>query len=246
MARLVWLILPALASCMMESDPNAAVKPLSAMPEPTVFVTANLRSVGVTFRLDAGAAGACPVLDEGFQATLDGVPLEITERGASRGSHPIGEPCDWPSLVLDHPPASVSAAIVLSYPGHSISIDLLDQLAPRSAQLVPDGPWAFKQGQTITLRWSPIEDFAMYTPALLFVTDTAPQIGVIYVALPRDVVDDRITFALPSATTEGSIEVSLYRKMQPDTHMLPCAGATCWLIETPRFVQHITWLPTSP
>ena len=246
MARLVWLILPALASCMWGSDPAPAVKPLSALPEPTLHVTANLRSVSVTIELDARAAGACPVLDDTFQATLDAVPLEITEHGASRGSNPVGEPCAWPSVKLDNPPASARAAIVLSYPDHSIRVDLLDLLAPRSAQLVPDGPWTFTPGQTITLRWSPIEDFANYKLSLEFVTDDAPQIGVIYIALPAETVDDRMTFALPGATEEGSIEVSLLREMSSDTHMLPCAGASCWLIETPRFMQHITWLPTSP
>jgi hypothetical protein len=244
MARL-WLILPALGSCVWGIDPDA-VKPLSALPEPTLHVSANLRSVSVTIVLDARAAGACPILDDKFQATLDAVALEITERGASRGSNPVGERCAWPSLELDNPPASVHAAIVLSYPGHSIRVDLLDLLAPRSAQLVPDGPWAFTPGQTITLRWSPIEDFATYQPSLVFVTDDVPQIGVIDIALPREIVDDRMTFALPIPHAEGSLEVSLIRKMLNDSHTLPCSGATCWLIETPRFMQHITWLPTSP
>jgi hypothetical protein len=238
------LVLPHLAilvGCMWEHDPDAPVKPLSLLPPPKLVITANLRKVRVFIELDAFKAGACPVLDDSFEASVDATPMVIADRGASIDSIFSSGPCTWPKLELDNPPAAADAAIAMTYPEHSIAVDLLDLLAPRSARLVPDGPWTFTPGQTITLQWSPAEDLVDLTPTIYFVTDSLPQTGTELTYLPAKVTDDRMTFALPNSTSPGSLEITLWDFRETTVPKLECMGASCQLVVTPQVVQHIAW-----
>jgi hypothetical protein len=234
-----------LVGCTWENDPDAPVKPLSTLPSPTLVIKANLRKVEVFVQLDAFDARACPVLDESFEASVNTTPMVIAERGASIDSIYSSEPCRWPRVVLDNPPAAASATISMTYPEHSIRVRLLDLLASRSAQPVPDGPWTFTPGQTITLQWLPADDLAARTPTIYFVTDDLPQTGIEYTFLRVAVTGDRMTFALPNVTTPGSLQITLRNPSDIMVPKLECMGGTCQLVETPQFVQHIAWL-TAP
>lgn len=230
-----------LVGCIVEDDPHARVKPLSSLPPPRLLIQANLRKVTVFIELDAFDVKGCPVLDDSFAASLHGTPMEIAHRGTSIDSIYSSDPCLFPRLVLENPPASASAAIEMTYPKHSIAVDLLDLLAPRSAQLVPDGPWTFTPGETITLQWSPAEDLDDHVPTVYFVTDDSPQTGIRYTLLPVTVTDDRLTFALPREITPGSLQITLRKRGAITVPNLECTGATCQLLETPQIVQHIAW-----
>lgn len=236
---LVCLALTVLAACL-EGDPDADTKRLSELPAPPLLFHANPRAVDVIINFDPYAIGACAVLDDGFEATVNGVPITITHRGASVGSIYSGDPCSSPELHLDNPPVAAAATVVLRYPRHTIIVDLADLLAPRSAQLVPDGPWTFTPGQAVTLQWSPRSDFTTYTPSIRFVSDY----------LPVTVVDDRMSFTLPDVTAAG--ELGLFMKL-PGQHRQPpyedvidwpsCTGASCQLWQTPQILQPIALQP---
>jgi hypothetical protein len=241
--RLVCLALLECTACLDLSDlgdPDAPTRRLSELPPPQLMLAANSRSVGVTFGFDPVAIGACPVLDDGFEATVNGTRMTITERGASLGSI-YADACGWPELHLDNPPVALAATIEMHYPGHTITVDLADLLAPRSATLVPDGPWTFKPGQQITLQWSRSEDFATYTPRIAFRKDLSDN-------LPVTVVDDRMSFMLPTVATAGTLEIAM---KLPDVRphggfgidWPPCAGAWCQLVQTPQVIQPIAFQP---
>jgi hypothetical protein len=237
---LACLVLTALSACLGNGDPDADTKRLSELPAPKLLFAANQRFVWVEIDVDPWSVRACAILDDSFQATLNGVPMTITHRGESVGSIYSGDPCISPELRLDNPPVAAAAMLVMSYPRHTITVDLADLLAPRSAQLVPDGPWTFTSGQAVTLQWSPRSDFTTYTPSIRFVYDY----------LPVTVVDDRMSFTLPDMRAAGGLE--LFMKL-PGQHRQPpygdvidwpsCTGASCQLRQTPQVIQPIAWQP---
>ena len=240
--ELVTLNLALLAGCIGESDPDALAQPLSTLPSPKLVIKANLRKVEVFIQLDAFRAGACPVLDESFEASVDATPMLIANRGASIDSIYSSDPCSWPRVVLDNPPAAASSMIAMTYPKHSIRVQLFDLLASRSAKPVPDGPWTFTPGQTITLEWSPADDLATRTPTIYFVTDDLPQTGIEYTFLHVAVTGDRMTFALPNATAPGSLQITLRNPSDIILPKLECLGGTCQLVETPHPRSYSTLL----
>jgi hypothetical protein len=110
---------------------------------------------------------------------------------------------------------------------------------------VPDGPWTFMPGQTLTLQWSPASDLAMYRPSVYFVTDDSPQTGIEYTFLPVAIAGDQMTFTLPRVTFAGKLEITLQDDQISDLARLHCVGASCRLIPTPQLVQPITWLAST-
>lgn len=237
----MWLSLTMLVACTWDNDPDAPVLGLSHFSAAKVGFHANPRQVFVVIETDAFGVGACPILEDGFRAAVNGVAMEITSRGESLDSIYASEPCRWPTMNLDGPPIGADAVIAISYPGHAIQVGLADLLAPRSAHLVPDGPWTFTPGQTITLQWSPKEDFAIYTPTVDFVTDDSLQTGIRYTYLQAAITDDRMTFALPTETLPGKLEVAMQKSSQVYIDWPRCDGASCQLVQTPQWVQPIAW-----
>lgn len=244
MTRL-WWILAMLVGCAWESDPNADERPLSSLPTPVLTISADLRNVRVLIEYDTRVVPACPVLDASFLATLAAVPMTIARRGASVDSIYTSDPCSWPELDLADPPAMTHAVIELTYPRHAIWVDLLDRLTPRSTRPVPDGPWAFTPGQTITVQWSPASDLTTYVPSVYFVTDDSPETGIRYFSVPVTIAGDQMTLTLPVVRFAGSLQFTLDRPIS-DAPRLGCTGASCNLVQTPRIVQPITWLTPAP
>jgi len=222
------------------SDPDAPLLKLSELLPPTVVLAANSRYLSIELEYDARDIGGCAVLDASFQATVDGTAIPITERGVSGGSVGESDPCAWPMLRLDNPPVG-AAAIAMSYPRHTITVDLEDLLAPRSAELVPDGPWTFAPGQAITLRWSPISDLSTYKPTVKFVTGLTPQDLRDETTLPFTVTDDQMSFTLPPGGVPGHLDVTLQSSALLPLGWPSCAGAHCQLQPTPAFTHPIVW-----
>ena len=233
---LAWLSLAGLTSCLLENDPDAPVKRLSELPSPHLLLTANSRTVGVTITFNVDSIASCPTLDDSFEAAVNGVPMAIKNRGVAAGSLYSSDPCAWPRLELDNPSAASTAMIVMSYPRHTISIDLADLLTPRSAQLVPDGPWTFTLGQTITVQWSPVSDLTKYTPSLIIDPDDGSRSSYPVAT----VVGDRMSFPLSDVTLPATLEITMQMDRRGEISW-PCAGATCRLIDTPQFIH-----PMSP
>jgi hypothetical protein len=207
MMRALTLSLALLVGCGENEDApiDLPTRPLSQLPAPTVDLAADASRVFVGFMVDAFAEGACPVLDDNFQATLNDVPIPILARGASIESDDTNDACQWPVLQLDNPPLAPVSVIQMSFSGNGIRIDLGDLLAMRSVQLVPDGPWTFTPGQQITLQWSPQQDLAMYVPLICFNPDAPSSTGVSCATFT--IAGDQITFALPATTSSGHLEI---------------------------------------
>lgn len=231
------LSLAMLVGCPGIEDPpiRLPTRPLSQFPAPRVNLVANAGTVVVGLSINAAAAGACPVLDDDFRATVNDAPIPIVTRGASVEAEVPGDGCKSPMLQLDNPPLAPASAIQMSFSGSAIRIDLGDLLAVRSVQPVPDGPWMFTPGQDITLQWSPKEDLAMYVPSICFIPDAPSSTGS--TCSTFTIAGDRITFALPKTTSPGRLDVYL----QGDGDRLPCSGARCQLYKTPQFTHPIAW-----
>lgn len=240
MRRCLCSILATLTGCLSLADggdPDAPLQPLSKLSGIKLEMSAGPSEVFVSITVDALANGACPVLDDSFQATLDGTPMTITSRGTSLDSIYSSGPCGWPHVELDHPPPADHASIAMIDPGHVIAVDLLDLLAPRSAQLVPDGPWTFKPGQTITVQWSPAEDLASGMPVVDFVADGTSGNGE-YDHVPVAVAADRasMTLVLPTTTSSGHLEFWVHGN-SIDISWPHCTGAVCRLSQTPQIAR---------
>lgn len=179
MIRVGYLILTLLAAC---TEPPGT--PLSELPSPELAIIAGPQSVAVEIRynhMKTEPPQPCAILASDAEATVNGMPMTIIERGATK----LGG-CTWPVLQLDHPAAAAQTTLVVRDPSLTITADLADVLAPRSAQLVPDGPWTFAPGQAVTLQWSPASDLTQYSPYTAFVYDDPPRgTGIFCSSLPR-------------------------------------------------------------
>jgi len=232
--RAQYLPLICLAAC---TEPSGT--PLSELPSPELAIVAGplLVEVEVRYRhTETEANEPCALLAGDFEAKVNGVAMPITERGAAKQGG-----CTWPALRLDHPAAAARTTLVLRDPSLTITADLADVLAPRSAQLVPEGPWTFTPGQAVTLQWSPASDLATHTPYPAFVYDD-PSRGTVFAPAAATVVADRITVQTPNvAISGGTLQVTLYTN-PPGSGVDPppsCTGATCSLMKLPQFAHLI-------
>jgi hypothetical protein len=230
MLRARYLPLTLLAAC---TEPSGT--PLSELPSLELAIGAGPLLVDVEVRYRHEANEPCAILAGDFEATVNGMAMPITERGAAKQGG-----CTWPALRLDHPPAAVRTTLVLRDPSLTITADLADVLAPRSAQLVPDGPWTFTPGQAVTLQWSPASDLATHTPYPAFVYDD-PSRGTVFAPTTATVVGDRITFQTPNvAISGGTLQVTLFTKAPGGIDpLLTCTGASCSFALGPQFAHLI-------
>jgi len=224
--------------CFLDSDPDAPVMRLSSVPvTPTVRFSASGSRVRATIEVDARTIGACVTLDDGFEATLDGAAMAITSRGGSGGSLYSSEPCYPPTIELVAPPAADRAVIAISYPRHTIAIELGDLLVARSAQPVPDGPFVFEAGQVITLRWSPASDLQLYQPDADFTLT-----GTLTRDIPAlAVAGDQLSFTLPATSQPDQLRITMMRDPRSEVGWQGCTGAHCTLIQTPAFTHALAW-----
>lgn len=239
MARALVGLLPlVLVGCFLESDPDAPVTRLSNVGVvPTVSFSASGSRVRAAIEVDPRVINACVTLDDEFQSTLNGVPMAIQSRGGSGGSIGSSDPCYPPIVELSGPPATDSAAIMISYPRHTISIDLGDLLVARSAQPVPDGPFVFEPGKAIMLRWSPASDLQRYQPRVEFsLTGTLTRD-----IAPVTVAGDVLSFSLAETSRPDELRITQLRDLRMEIDWPGCAGARCLLIQTPAFTHGLAW-----
>lgn len=209
---------------------------LSELPFPELEITAGPSSVRVEIRYRyTELIQPCAMLADDFAATVNGVPMTITERGAAEEGG-----CTWPGLRLDNPAAAPRTSLVLGDPSPVITADLADMLALRSAQLVPDGPWTFTPGQAVTLQWSPASDFATHRPDVAFVYDDPSRGSTIFAPALATIAGDRITVRTPSVAIMGTLQVTMYTTA-PDgiDPSLSCTGASCAFTKAPQFAHLI-------
>jgi hypothetical protein len=239
MARAIFGLLPlVLVGCFLESDPDAPVTLLSNVAMlPKVSFSASGSRVRAAIEVDPWAIGACVTLDDDFQSTLNGVPMAIRSRGGSGGSIGSSVPCYPPVIELIGPPTTDSAVIAISYPRHTISIDLGDLLVARSAQPVPDGPFVFEPGKPITLRWSPASDLQLYEPSVEFALAGTRTRDV----APVTVADDVLSFALAVTSRPDELRITQLRDLRTEVEWSGCTGARCVLIQTPAFTHGLAW-----
>jgi hypothetical protein len=238
--RARYLPLTLLAAC---TEPSGT--PLAELSSPELRITAGPIFVEVELRYKQTQTGMiqdCAVLADDFAATVNGKEMTITERGGPGVPALADEVCTWPVLRLDHPAAAAQTKLVLRDPSRMITADLADLLAPRSAQLVPDGPWTFTPGQAVTLQWSPASDLARYWPYPAFVYDDPSRGGTVLAPTLATLDGDRITVRMPDvAISGGTLQVTLFlnppgRGIDPPP---PCTGATCILLKMPQFAHLI-------
>jgi hypothetical protein len=155
------MVRPYILGCVVVS----AVSACAAEPEPdhphvaTPIALAELSDLRLDIGLDLHTIHAvlgyhsprgCVELDGATAATINGAAMTIESRGFI--SYPIN--CHNPELSLTTPPFPTSAQLRLLDPEEIVSCDLGDALAlPPAATLIPDGPWRFTRGSTVTLRW---------------------------------------------------------------------------------------------
>jgi hypothetical protein len=99
----------------------------------------------------------CAVLGDDFEGFINEVPMQVVHRGSAMDDD--GEECKVPSLLFKgDPPAASNTVITLRDRSRAVTCDVGDAFAPRTIQLLPDGPWEFAPGQEVALQWFPATD----------------------------------------------------------------------------------------
>lgn len=215
----LWCVLAILPACV-ESDPKAGTQKLSELSPPHIGFSASVDEVSVEISSVFDEDRKCAVLDDSFDARVNGRTMQIISRGQAVDSPFSTEPCAPAVLQLDHLDPSPTASIGISYPNHSITIDLADMLVVRTAQLVPEGAWTFTPGQHVTVQWTPATDLALHGPVLPVVEFVSQSFSA---RVPFVIDGDHMDWPLPETHAAGHIEVTLERA----TTSWPCAGAHC-------------------
>lgn len=222
-ACLTWL---GLTACFHADDERPAL--LEDMPGLTLIVGASpVRAVvEIDFRMDW-----CVILHDSFSAKINGAALPIENPGGGDESS-----CDRPRLRLDMPPTAAISTLSIEDDSVRVDIGLGDLVAPRTMQLVPEGPWIFDVGQTVTARYSPMAD--LYAPTARLVLSYPASVGTLPELrnIPFTASGDELTFVVPDHVGPGQLEL---RTPPPGPEPWPCPPLTCLRVDPPRFAQPI-------
>ena len=218
--RLVFALGLGLGGCFGPSYVDK-VTPLAEIPDLELELrrgTGSTTLIELTF--DPEQLEGCVIASPSLGGSINGAPLAIGVRGRSDRSldgYWLG--CDEPrlgTLVPVQPPGH----FVVADDSLTITGEVGDALLPRAMTPVPDGPWTFAPGQTVTVRWTPASDLAAAAPVVHLDTH-----GVTHTfATPPATDGDLITFTMPNdARGAGRLFIYFERESEP----VPCTGARC-------------------
>jgi hypothetical protein len=179
--RSLLLVVPFITGCLLSDD--ARVAPLSSFrPYTRVSHEGSITFEHFGDNLDSAN---CLRLPDDIEATLNGIPFEVTERGGAKGSS-----CVFPVMRLATVPEAASASLVIRDRSTTIPCDLGDTLAPFPLELVPPGAWQLPAGERVTVRATRPADTESLKAELV--------VGGTVVDLPDQTQSgDDITFTVP-------------------------------------------------
>jgi hypothetical protein len=190
------------------------------------YLSATLEYSSTQLADDDSNTQGCAVLDESLTATLNGVPLEIDGRGGWTEFE--SEPCHKPIVVFNDVPDSLKTAdaeLVFADASRTITANLGDTFVPRTAIPLGAEDWQFKQGEEVTLQWSPASDLTSASANLRFLRGTESPHGFvdfsIYEGFTRG--PDTISFTLPDRIWDGAVAVDFFG----NNSTLRCPDVTC-------------------
>lgn len=162
----------------------------------------------------------CPVLRDDFTARVGDIAMTVAEPGHWTGEFDGANECAQPTVTVTDAPLA-TASFELEDGAGMVRCDLGSALEPRTATLVPDGPWEIAAGERMTVRWSHPADAASSLYVNLVVGEF--RYDVTNVETP----DDLISFTIPASLQPGGYRLQLTR-----SRMFP--GERCDGIETDR------------
>jgi len=239
---LLCLGLPVVVACT--SDVTSVEVGITRLPDRLIQFSASPASVSVFIQYQPQALGACALLLPSFHASVGDTEMTIVERGAY--TTPGFVDCRVPRLSLDHPPLAAASTLTLQDASGTLTIDLKDLLAPRSAQPVPPGPFTFTPGQVVTLRYAPASDLNVSVTTVNFEDDTPGKETL--VALPISIAGELITMTMPGHVGTGTLSFLLAGSpvvppspADPAPPMAwPYGDATATYVPAARLLQPIT------
>jgi hypothetical protein len=193
------------------------VTPLAEIPGLELVLESHSDTALILLTFDAEQLEGCPIGAPSLHATFNGAPLSLAERGGSDVLDRVGLSCFEPAF-LGQMPAQSPGRFVVADDSLTISGEVGDALLPRAMALVPDGPWTFARGQTVTVRWTPASDLAAAVPKVKLggqILATTPASG-----------PDLITFTLPDAVLGAA---QLFINFNRGRESVPCTAARCRL-----------------
>lgn len=197
------------------------ITPLAEIPDLELVLrrgTGSTTEIELTF--DPEQLEGCVIASPSLSGSISGAPLRIGVRGRSdRALDGYWLGCDEPLLGTSIP-VQPPGYFVVADDSLTITGEVGDALLPRAMTPVPDGPWTFAPGQTVSVRWTPASDLAAAPPLVRVVTDGGSHTW----GTPPTVDGDLITFTVPS-DARGAGQLFIYFEREPEP--VPCTGARC-------------------
>lgn len=164
--RILALIVTLVAGCV-SSDPEVSLREL-----PSIGLDFSIGNrLYVLIHYNSPSVEPCSVLRDDVHATFDGVAMTVRN----------GEDCGFPDILADGYVDAPTHTFVLEDPTRTITVELTDQLTPRSVTKVPAGPLDLVAGQTYTFQTNVPKDLERGLNVALIgtseVLDLAPSAG---------------------------------------------------------------------
>ncbi len=174
--------------------------------------------IQLVLTFDPEQLGGCAIVSPSLTASLNGGMFRIMEWG--RGNYSLDNEwrsCTDPVLVLQKR-GEAPHRFQVTDDSLTITGELGDALMARDMTPVPEQPWTFARGQTVTVRWTPASDLAAAVPVVKLNAS-----GTSYELAP--VIDrDLITFTMPEDAL-GAAGLSI--RFEGESEPLSCTGARC-------------------
>ncbi|NVB82875.1 MAG: hypothetical protein HOV81_31145 [Kofleriaceae bacterium] len=152
----------------------------------------------------------CPLLDDSFSATLDGLQGRVTQRGGWKCLVTGGPTCSQQTVTFDYPIGRpvTDPTLVIRDGSTTIAIPLDGAFGPRMASPIDPADWTLHANQGVRLAWTPESD--LLRVGLVRITFTPTASGESFYA-EGEVVGNALDFTVPDTTGDGLLEIEVPR-----------------------------------